>query len=158
MKATNSDHLRLAALIRIIDKETQYLQATERRLFVVPFDAERAKAMDSDQDLAERVEAFASRFGRLQDTLGDRLLPSLLHFLSEPHRTSIDALNRAEQLGWLPSVERWMTIRKLRNLLVHEYIDDAIRFAQAVSAAQACLPELILVAERLVVEVKARIN
>ena len=31
-----------------------------------------------DIDLAERVDAFVARFGRLQDTAADKLLPELL--------------------------------------------------------------------------------
>ena len=33
-----------------------------------------------------KVEAFVSRFCRLQDTLGDKLLPALLKALGEPDR------------------------------------------------------------------------
>jgi len=34
--------------------------------------------------LAERLDAFAARFARLQDTAGDKLLPALLTWLGEP--------------------------------------------------------------------------
>jgi hypothetical protein len=63
------------------------------------------KQMDSDEDLAERVEAFVSRFGRLQDTLGDKLLPNLLVFVGERPATVIDNLDRAER-PWLDKILR----------------------------------------------------
>lgn len=47
------------------------------RLFASAFDAVRARSLAHDVDLAERVDAFVARFGRLQDTLADKLLPAL---------------------------------------------------------------------------------
>jgi len=41
-------------------------------------------------ELAEQVEAFVSRFGRLQDNLGDKLLPELLTALGEKTSVVID--------------------------------------------------------------------
>jgi hypothetical protein len=32
-------------------------------------------------------------------------------------------LDRAEKLGLLSSADDWLAVRKLRNLMVHEYID-----------------------------------
>ena len=78
--------LRLAFLTRVAGKECQHLATTDQRLFREPFTLERAARLETDPDLAERVEAFVGRFGRLQDTLGDKLLPTLLclYFLPCP--------------------------------------------------------------------------
>ena len=65
-------------LVRVVRKEASYLDVTARRLFSVPFTPDRAAERDQDVEVAERVDAFVSRFGRLQDTLGDKLLPALL--------------------------------------------------------------------------------
>lgn len=43
------------------------------------------------------------RFGRLQDTLGDKLLPLLLSLLGEKVSSAIDNLDRAERLGFIES-------------------------------------------------------
>ena len=48
-----------------------------------PFSKERAATLPTDGLLSERVEAFVSRFSRLQDTLGDKLIPQLLMALGE---------------------------------------------------------------------------
>lgn len=40
-------------------------------------------------------------FWRLQDTIGDKLIPALLRALGEPQGAVIDNLDRAERLGWL---------------------------------------------------------
>jgi hypothetical protein len=47
-------------------------------------DAARAGTLRQDPEMSERVDAFVARFGRLQDTLGDKLLPRLLQWLAEP--------------------------------------------------------------------------
>lgn len=67
--------LRLQFLARMVRKEMCYLQTTDQRLFDVPFTREKAERLEKDVDLAERVDAFVSRFDRLQDTVGDKLLP-----------------------------------------------------------------------------------
>jgi hypothetical protein len=56
--------LRLQFLARVIRKECAHLAHTDRRLFEAPFSVERAKQLDSDPEMAERVEAFVGRFGR----------------------------------------------------------------------------------------------
>jgi len=58
------------------------LQMTDGRLFAVPMTPERAAGLRNDIDLLERTDAFVARFGRLQDTLADKLLPVLLDWLS----------------------------------------------------------------------------
>ena len=58
--------------------EAALLRITDSRVFAVPMDPERAGTLRHDIDRAERVDAFAARFGRLQDTLGDKLLPLVL--------------------------------------------------------------------------------
>ena len=93
---------RLGFLARVADREARYLSATTERLFAVSSTPERVAALDEDPDLAERVDAFVSRLGRLQDTLGDKLLPQLLTALGEKTSATIDNLDRAEQLGLVP--------------------------------------------------------
>ena len=75
------------------------LRITDERLFSLPMDAERAATLARDIELGERVDAFVARFGRLQDTLGDKLLPGVLAWLAEPVGPAIDNLARAERLG-----------------------------------------------------------
>lgn len=67
--------LRLKFLTRVVRKECQHLATTDSRLFKGLFTCERVAQLEADPDLAERVEAFVGRFGRLQDTVGDKLLP-----------------------------------------------------------------------------------
>ena len=59
---------RLAFLLETVVLEAEHLQATDGRLFAETFTAERAASLRADALLAERLDAFAARFARLQDT------------------------------------------------------------------------------------------
>jgi len=147
---------RLNFLTRVVDKEVRYLGQTVNRLFDEPFGMEKAQRLDDDEDLAERLEAFVSRFSRLQDTLGDKLIPQLLGALGERKATALDNLDVAERLGWLRSVEEWRAIRKLRNQMVHDYIEDLDILVSAVQTAEAFVPSLMQTATVLRGELEKR--
>ena len=86
-----------------------------------------------------KVETFVSRFGRLQDHLGEKLLPRMAALVGENSKTLLDALAIAEKLGLLTSADAFIAARKLRNALVHEYMHDAQTFLDSLFAAQqAC--------------------
>lgn len=142
--------LRLQMLARLVEREIARLEATDRRLFAQPFTVERARSLAEDEDLAERVEAFVSRFGRLQDTVGDKLLPAYLAAHGERLATFVDTLDRAERLGLIDDAQAWIDMRKLRNQMVHEYVEDPLVLASALEAAHAFVPSLIAVARRLI--------
>lgn len=69
MKLDTGLQRRLGFLCRVVQKEAHYLQETDARLFAEPLAAEALQRIASDPVLAERLDAFVSRFGRLQDTL-----------------------------------------------------------------------------------------
>lgn len=75
---------RLRFLTRVVERECHHLQVTDGRLFQDRFTVGDAQRLKDDVDLAERVEAFVSRFGRLQDTIADKLLPEYLRAAGAP--------------------------------------------------------------------------
>ena len=141
--------LRLKFIVRVVRKECRHLTTTDQRLFGDLFTRERAVQLEIDPELAERVEAFVGRFGRLQDTLGDKLLPLYFIALGEKLSAAIDNLDRAERLGLLNSADEWMTMRKLRNQMIHEYIEDLTVLASALQTGHEFVPTLIAVANKL---------
>lgn len=147
---------RLRFLVRVVRKECVHLETTDRRLFTIPFTPQTAAQLDHDPELAERVEAFSGRYGRLQDTLGDKLLPVLLLALGETPGAAIDNLDRAERLGLLNSADEWMSMRNLRNQMVHEYIEDLDVLTSALLAGHARVPVLISTAARFIAEIEKR--
>lgn len=134
---------RLRFLVETVGLEAGHLVVTDARLFAEPFTEARAAALQRDIDLSERVDAFVSRFGRLQDTLGDKLLPELLRQLAEPLGSALDNLDRAERLGLLTSVDGWLQARRLRNRMVHEYVRDPAELAVALNAGHAAVHLLL---------------
>ncbi len=126
---------RIDFIIRVIDKEFKHLDYSASKLFLSSFTVELAERLISDEALAERVEAFSSRFSRLQDNIGDKLLPLWLSLVGEKRSSFIDNLNKAEKLELLSSAEQWMLLRQLRNKMVHEYIEDAKILADALNTA-----------------------
>ena len=135
---------RLAFLLETVALQAAYLQATDGALFAQPFTTARAAGLRADAALAERLDAFAARFARLQDTAGDKLLPALLMCLGEGVGSVLDNLDRAERLGLLaePS-EVWIAARGLRNRMVHEYIRDPEVLAGAMTEAHNAVPMLL---------------
>lgn len=154
MKLAPSLSARLDFLVRVTEKECQYLLDTDNRLFGHLFTVEDAQTVQSDPILAERLDAFVSRFGRLQDTVGDKLLPALLVALAEKTGPAIDNLDKAEKFGFIDSVETWMEMRKLRNQMVHEYIEDLAILTSALRGGHDFVPTLVASARSCVAEAR----
>ncbi len=114
---------------------------------------ESLQKMEIDPVLAERLDAFVGRFGRLQDNLGDKLLPQLLDAMAEKTGAVIENLDRAEKLGWIESADIWLEMRKLRNQMVHEYIEDINILISALKAGHAFVPVLIATAQRFATQI-----
>jgi uncharacterized protein with HEPN domain len=144
---------RLQFLSRVVVKECNHLADTDRRLFTQTLTPEHTLTLCSDPVGAERLEAFVSRFGRLQDTVGDKLLPALLVALAEPIGAAIDNLDRAEKLGLIVSADQWMDMRRLRNQMVHEYIEDLQILSSALRTGHDFVPVLVTASQACVAQV-----
>ncbi len=153
---TNNHQERLAFLNRVVSKEIQHLKFSATRVFDRPLDVERAATLANDEAFAERVEAFASRFCRLQDTVGDKLLPVWLQALGEKRGAVVDNLDKAEKLGMLESADRWLAIRQIRNQMIHEYIESAQVLADALNAAHDYQEQIISFANAMLTDAKKR--
>ncbi len=153
MRLEENQWVRLQFLSRVIHKQSQYLQQTDHRLFTEPLTLQSIQQIERDPVLAERLDAFVSRFGRLQDNLGDKLLPQLLAAMAEPIGAVMENLDRAEKLGWLDSADDWIEIRKLRNQMVHEYIEDAAILINALQSGHAFVPVLTSAAASLIAQI-----
>lgn len=158
MKIPASQVARLEFLARVTSKECQYLLDTDGRLFANSFSIADAQQIETDPILAERLDAFVSRFGRLQDTVGDKLLPALLTALAETTGPAIDNLDKAEKFGFIESSDGWMEMRRLRNQMVHEYIEDLVVLTSALRSGHAFVPVLVTAAKRCVAEVQRLLN
>ena len=149
---------RLEFLLRVVTKEIMHLQYADQQIFGDSLQLSDIEKLDQKPELALKLEAFASRFCRLQDTLGDKLLPALLRALGEPDKALLINLDKAEKFGWLVSTEKWVELRQLRNQMIHEYIEEAPVLYNALTKAHQNITTLTHFAERLEKEVNALLN
>lgn len=147
---------RLAAIVEIAANEARHLGRTDNRLFAQPMTSAAIAALEQNDDLAERIDAFVARFGRLQDTLANKVLPLTLDALAEPAGPVIDVLNRAEHLGLIASATNWLAARELRNRMIHEYVRDPRELIDALTAAHAAVPLLAEVPDAVSGYLRAR--
>jgi hypothetical protein len=72
--------------------------------------------------------------------------------------TKIDKLNKLEQLELLPSATWWMDLRKLRNILTHEYPDNPAFLADNLNNAFIQVKRLLLFWESLISYIENKLS
>jgi hypothetical protein len=109
----------------------------------LPLTAETLRGLD-DATIAI-LDQFVSRFAKLQDAIGAKLLPVVLELTKEPGDLDayLDKLNRLEKIGALPSVEEWLELREMRNAFAHDYPEDSELQAATLNRAFAAANRLI---------------
>ena len=136
---------RFLQLMQLVDKETLHLQQIMHRFFeeqaTITLEWLQEK-LTADTGI-DQLESFSAKFSRLQDTLGDKVLPLFFKLSAEPLGTAIENLNRAEKLGLIKDTGEWLGARQLRNFLVHEYIDDLIVLLESLEQARIMSVALI---------------
>ena len=76
-------------------------------------------------------------------------------FLTSAHPTALlDTLAIAEKADVLVSADDFISARKLRNALVHEYMHDAQTFLESLFAAQQACNMFFAVIEKVEAELK----
>jgi len=136
--------------LELAEREAAHLAYTHSTLFAQKIDLEWVKAIANKEDIAEKIDAFVGRFGRLQDHIGEKLIPRFARLMGEQPKSLLDVLAYAEKMQWLDSAEEFIGSRKLRNQLVHEYMTSPELFLEALLAADE--------ASRLLIEIVSRIR
>lgn len=129
-------------LARITAKEVRYLEQVVNKLRLMNIDLAWVESLENSEDHSVTLDAFVSRFGRLQDTLGDKLLPALLRLNLEKVGSQLDNFFRGEKFGWIESTQTWIELRELRNRLVHEYMESTTDLLSALQLALQSTPIL----------------
>lgn len=147
------EHAQLVLLaLDLAHKEAKHLRYSQTTLFALPIDLAWVQNLGEQPEIAEKVEAFVSRFGRLQDHLGEKLLPRMAALVGEKSKTLLDTLAFAERLELLASADAFIAARKLRNALVHEYMYDAQTFLDSLLAAQQACDMFFAIVEKIQAE------
>ena len=135
--------------LELAQKEVKHLTYTHQTLFSQSIDLDWVQSLSECEDLSEKIDAFVSRFGRLQDHIGEKLIPRFAALLGESPKSLLDVLNYAEKMGWISDTMSFVSARKLRNLLVHEYMTDANLFLQSLQTANKATIMLIFIVNNL---------
>jgi len=116
--------LHVRVLVEALDEAQKWL----------PFSASAVQNMTKEQ--LRVLDQMAYRFTKLQDTMGQKILPAILDLAQEPivpDATFAEKLNWLERMGALPSAEEWKKLRVARNAIAHEYPDDHELRASAIN-------------------------
>ena len=131
MTSPDNNAFIIERLLDITGKEVMYFQQSKIRVINSNIDIEWIEALDQNPEHSEMLDAFVARFSRLQDTVGDKLLPAILKLNLESVGSQLDNLFRAEKLGWIDSADQWIELQGLRNSLVHEYMTSPEKLLSA---------------------------
>lgn len=145
--AEHADSARIA--LALAEREASHLQYTYRTLYREPVSLAWVEALVEREDLAEKIDAFVGRFGRLQDQLGEKLLPAFARLVGGQPKSLLDVIAFSERMGWLDNAEDFVGARRLRNLLVHEYTTEPQLFLDALEAAKPATEMLFRIVANL---------
>lgn len=80
-----------------------------------------------EKQMLRILDQIAYRFAKLQDSLGEKVMPLILELAQETipaNATFVEKLNCLERIGAIPSAEEWKKFRIVRNALAHDYPDE----------------------------------
>jgi len=99
----------------------------------LPLDKDKYTKLNEDE--VEHIDQYLFRFAKLQDAIGQRLFKSILQELEEEIENVpfIDLLNKLEKLTIIESVEQWLELRKIRNVLSSTYEDEPEEMSIAIN-------------------------
>jgi hypothetical protein len=131
-------------LFQRVARELDHLQAVRDRLLEAgnAITTEWIRANAENPVFIDRLNSFGMQLGRTGESITKKLLPALLAYANEPVGSVIDNLNTAHRIGWIEDPARWTDLNRVRNTLVHEYLEDAAFMAEQIESA-APLVEVI---------------
>ena len=106
--------------LELAEREASHLAYAHSTLFAQQINLEWVKSNSNNEDIAEKIDTFVGRFGRLQDHIGEKLISRFARLMGEQPKSLLDVLAYAEKMLWLDSAEEFVGSRKLRTQLVHE--------------------------------------
>ncbi|MEQ1601173.1 MAG: hypothetical protein HOP04_04010 [Methylophilaceae bacterium] len=101
-----------------------------------------SKLGDADQAILDQLSL---RFSKLQDAMGANLFPLVLEISKEQGelKAFIDQLNRLEKINAIPSAEKWLILREMRNQFSHDYPNDPEIQAVLLNKAYVLIDDLL---------------
>lgn len=141
---------KLNEFLKIADIHVDRINFALRKLNKT-FPLQENEIVDLDENDIPLFELLVSRFAKLQDFIGRKIIDEYLQTqgeYSEEH-TMLDKLNLLEKFGIIESVQEWQKMREVRNHLTHEYPDHPELTAKYLNQLFELTPKLILIFERI---------
>jgi len=114
----------MTALKASMDQCEQHARILAQDLTLLPAQFNVAAVTQLSDEGRRVMDQAAYRFTKLQDVLGEKVLPALLDATLDPlppEAPFAQKLQRLERLGAIPSAQAWRVLREARNSLAHEY-------------------------------------
>jgi len=115
------------------DLRHYYFKKILKALNYLEFTYEKVKNLPTDPQVLtnEQLEiwdGFVARFARLSDIFLSKYIKAAVK-ADDPAFDGVfrDYLNRAEKMALINTIEPWLEIRELRNVMVHEYNDEDLK-------------------------------
>lgn len=112
-----------------LEKAIGHLQYSRKKVQLLP-----TKLTENDEETLETWESFTARFARVVDIFLTKFIKAKIKLEDPAFDGSLrDYLNLAAKLGWVSDVDRWVSMRELRNIQAHDYTDETfLKFVDAV--------------------------
>lgn len=102
------------------------------------------------------LETMNSRFGKLQDLVGTKIIDLYLMSESQPIEglSMLDKVHKLEKLNMLDTEDIWGELRRVRNNISHEYPDAPAFAAKQLNHVYKLAPILISIYQKLASAIK----
>ncbi len=138
------------AILRIADTHVKNLQAAFDDLQnKFPFTEQFIVNMEKTE--LRILETMTSRFAKLQDLMGTKIIDLFLLHESQPIEglSMLDKIHKLEKHNMLDSEDTWIELRNVRNHISHEYPDNPELASKQLNHVYSLAPTLIAVYEKL---------
>ncbi len=118
-----------------LDKLKKAIKEIEEKNILEDFDIDNF-------EVVKVVDTFIYRFIKLQDYMGNKLFKTFLNIIGEyqDYMSLLDILDKLEKLRIIESSQEWISLRKLRNKLTHEYPDELEEIKEELKIAVEFVP------------------
>lgn len=116
---------------------------------ILPLNADKYAKLNKAQ--VQAMDQYLFRFSKLQDTLGDKVFRLIIQKY-EPSADKLpllDVLNKLEKYGVLENAKEWISLRKLRNDVAHQYEDEPEEMSLAINNLLAQKEVIVKIFEKI---------
>ncbi len=90
-----------------------------------------------DEEKIVKIDSFIFRFLKLQDFMGQKLFKYILKATNDyqDEMSMLDILDKLEKMNLIPCSENWISYKKVRNELTHEYPNNQTIIIEGIKVA-----------------------